>query len=204
MTLKEQKKSKIAVFPGTFDPFTNGHRDIVTRSLGFFDRIYIAVVGDNLKTQNSTRSNLNKNNLVINNYNLVNNKNNLVINNITTKTPLFSLSERINLIKDEFIGVRQIKVESFDGLLVDFVLSKGANLVVRGIRATTDYEYEAQMALMNRHLSDNQVETFFLMSSEECSYISSSVVKQVAKLNGDVSKLVGKNINKALKLKFKN
>ena len=159
-----KNKELVAVFPGTFDPFTNGHADIVNRASAIFDCIYIAVL------QNPA------------------------------KATLFPVEQRVAMIKEEYKNYENsIKVESFSGLLVEYVKSKNKALIIRGLRATTDYEYEAQMALMNRHLSDNKIETFFLMTREENSYISSTVVRQVSSLGGDVSKLVPSSILAYLK-----
>ena len=147
-------QAAIAVYPGSFDPFTNGHLDIVSRSLPFFERIVVGVVWN------------------------------------PSKQPLFSAEERVKMIQEvcQPFGDR-VAVESFTGLLVDFVETRGARIVLRGLRAVSDYEYEGQMALTNRHLRP-AIEIFFLMAREEVSYISSSVVRQVAMLGGDVSKLV--------------
>ncbi|MCB0320698.1 MAG: pantetheine-phosphate adenylyltransferase [Bdellovibrionales bacterium] len=160
--------SKRAVFPGSFDPFTLGHEDIVLRSLQFFDSIVIGVL-DN-----------------------------------PDKKSLFSTEERVRLIQDHFkdheAGAR-IQVDSFSGLLVEFANQKNASIIVRGLRAISDFDYEAQMALMNRKLSGT-IETFFLMSSERFSYVSSTLVKQVAPFGGDVSGLVPVAIDLALKKKL--
>jgi pantetheine-phosphate adenylyltransferase len=157
----------VAVFPGTFDPLTNGHTDIVLRSASIFDKIVIAVL------------------------------------NNANKSTMFTVEERVAVIREEFSGwENRIEVESFSGLLVDFVRQKNTKVIVRGLRATTDYEYEAQMALMNRHLSTNHIETFFLMTREENSYISSSIVRQVLVLGGDVEKLVPRAVNKFLLSRF--
>ena len=159
-------QAAIAVYPGSFDPFTNGHLDIVSRSLPFFERIIVAVVWN------------------------------------PNKQPLFSAEDRVAMIQEvcQTFGDRVI-VESFSGLLVDFVETRGARVVLRGLRAVSDYEYEGQMALTNRHLRP-EIETFFLMAREEVSYISSSVVRQVAMLGGDVSKLVPPIVVERLRQRF--
>lgn len=161
------KQKLIAIFPGSFDPFTNGHADIVQRAKDIFDEVIIAV-----------------------------------LNNSTKKT-LFTVKERVSFITDAFKKVHNVSTESFKGLLVDYAKSKGNCIIIRGIRATTDYEYEQQMALMNRHLSQDRIETLFMMSKEETSYISSTIVKQVASLKGDVSKLIPKNVLKELVKKYR-
>ncbi|MEZ4754869.1 MAG: pantetheine-phosphate adenylyltransferase [Bdellovibrionota bacterium] len=118
------------------------------------------------------------------------------------KLPLFTVQERIDLISETLSGFEdQLKVESFSGLLVNYASTKSANVIVRGLRAVSDYEYEAQMALMNRHISGG-LETVFLLTSEENSYISSSVVKQVARFGGDVSSMVKEPVLKALQAKY--
>jgi pantetheine-phosphate adenylyltransferase len=159
-------QAAVAVYPGSFDPFTNGHLDIVTRSLPFFERIVVGVVWN------------------------------------PSKQPLFPADERVAMIQQvcEPFGER-VSVESFSGLLVDFVESQGARVVLRGLRAVSDYEYEGQMALTNRHLRP-AIETFFLMAREEVSYISSSVVRQVAMLGGDVSRLVPPIVVEGLQRQF--
>lgn len=161
-------KIKIAVFPGSFDPLTNGHTDIIERSLKIFDVLHIAVL-ENL-----------------------------------SKSFLFSPAERVELIKSIYpdeINSGRIAVTSFSGLLVDFVSKVNSSVVIRGLRAISDYDYEAQMALMNRQLN-NRIETLFMMTREENSYISSTLVKQVAPFGGDVSNLVPPEVVKALKNKF--
>lgn len=157
---------RAAVFPGSFDPLTNGHIDIVERALTIFDRIVVAVV-----TQSSKKS-------------------------------LFSVPERLEMISHHFRGSGgKVEVQSFSGLLVEYVRQVGASAIIRGLRAISDYDYEAQMALMNRTLSGG-IETFFLMAREENAYISSSVVRQIALLGGDVSKLVPPFVETALRRKF--
>lgn len=154
MAKEKNNKTVRAVFPGSFDPITNGHLDIVERSLAVFDEIVIGVL-DN-----------------------------------PSKEALLPTAKRVALIRritKKFKG--RVKVQSFSGLLVSFVKRVEASVVIRGLRAISDFDYEAQMALMNRKLS-NKVETFFLMSTEANSYISSTVVKQVAKFGGDISGMV--------------
>ncbi len=155
------------MFPGSFDPFTNGHADIVGRSLEIFDRIIIGILHN------------------------------------PSKNHLFSEDERVALISKLFgrYGGR-VSVVSFSGLLVEFVESTKSRVVIRGLRAVSDYDYEAQMALVNRRLSP-RIETLFLTAREEHSYISSTVVKQVALLGGDVSDMVPPVIASALALKYR-
>ena len=158
-----------AIFPGSFDPLTNGHLDIIERSLPLFDEIIIAVL------------------------------------NNPDKKPMFSVTERCRMIEEvtaeiEGGGCRLI-VDYFSGLTVDFARKMNAVAVVRGIRAVADYEYELRMALMNRHL-EPQIETIFLMSAEEYSYVSSNLIKQVFTLGGSVAKLVPPLIEAKMKAKI--
>ncbi len=156
---------RIAVYPGTFDPITNGHVDLVKRGLAIFDKVIIAVAPS------------------------------------PKKAPLFSAEERVQMIREAMAGLGNVEVELFEGLLVDHVIKHGANVVVRGLRAVSDFEYELQMALMNRRLS-SMVETVFMMPSEEYSYTSSTVIKEVAGYGGDVSGLVPEVVIPYLKKKF--
>ena len=117
------------------------------------------------------------------------------------KDALLSIEERTSLVKEEFAGVEGVRVESFEGLLVDYLKSSGYSIVIRGLRATSDYDYEAQMALINKNLYD-EMDTVFFMAREEHSYVSSSLVKQIAPLGGDVSKLVSTGVENALKKRF--
>ncbi|MEK6538509.1 MAG: pantetheine-phosphate adenylyltransferase [Nitrospirota bacterium] len=156
-----------AIYPGTFDPITNGHIDILQRSLRIFDHIILGI-GPNPK-----------------------------------KTSLFSLEERIQMVKESVKDVPNVSVETFDGLLVDFAKKNGASAIIRGLRAVSDFEYEFQMALMNRKL-DDKIETVFLMPSEEYSYLTSSIIKVVSSFDGDISSLVPKHVYAMLKYKFKD
>ena len=142
-----------ALFPGSFDPLTNGHLDIIRRGTRLFDRLLVAVLENE------------------------------------GKSPLFSVAERKELIQRCVGDIPGVEVHSFSGLLVDYVRSQNANIVVRGIRAISDYEYELQMALMNRELN-HDVETIFMLPGVEYTYVSSRLVKEVFRLGGDVSKLV--------------
>jgi pantetheine-phosphate adenylyltransferase len=144
---------RIALYPGSFDPLTNGHLDILSRARRLADRVILAILEND------------------------------------AKTPLFSVAERIEMIREILHDDAATPVRSFSGLLVDFARDTGATLIVRGLRAISDYEYELQMALMNRRLTPD-VETVFLMANEEYSYVSSRLVKEVARLGGDVSGLV--------------
>lgn len=152
----------LAVYAGTFDPFTVGHIDIARRAHRLFSRLIIAV---------STNPD---------------------------KSALFSLVERQRIIRDAVKGMRGVSVDSFDGLLVDYMRRRDARVVIRGIRALSDFEYEFQMALMNRKL-DEQIETVFLMPHEQYSYLSSGLVKEVALLGGDVSQFVTPMVERMLK-----
>ncbi len=157
--------SKTGICPGTFDPFTNGHLDIVQRSLRIFERVIIAVAAN------------------------------------PKKKPLFDIDRRTELIRESVSGMKNITVEPFDGLLVDYVKSKGGVAIIRGLRAVSDFEYEMQMALMNRRL-DTEIETVFMMPTEEYSFLTSTMVKEVASLGGDVSRLVPECAGKALREAF--
>ncbi len=154
-----------AIYPGTFDPITNGHIDILIRSLKAFDHIIVGI-GPN-----------------------------------PTKTTLFSIEERILMIKECLNSIPNVSVEVFDCLLVDFAKRKNAKVIIRGLRAISDFEYEFQMALMNRKL-DSDIETVFLMPSEEYSYLTSSIIKVVGSFGGDVSSLIPKLAHEMIKNKF--
>jgi pantetheine-phosphate adenylyltransferase len=155
----------IAVCPGSFDPITNGHLDIIIRGAKIFDEVYVSVL------------------------------------NNSTKVPLFSVEERIHLIKEVTKDIPNVKVDAFDGLLVNYAKSVNANAIIRGLRAVSDFEYEMQNAAMNRVLYD-EVETFFIMTNNQYSFLSSSIVKEVAKYGGDISELVPPIVAKELQNKF--
>lgn len=157
----------LAVYPGTFDPITNGHVDIVRRALALFGRVVVALA-DNVRKQ-----------------------------------PLFSVAERAAMIRTSVGEDPRVEVDSFDGLLVDYCRRRGARVVVRGLRALADFEYEFQAAHMNRHLASD-VETVFLMTSDESFYVSSSLVKEVASMGGKIDAIAPPAVVKALKQKFKN
>jgi pantetheine-phosphate adenylyltransferase len=152
---------RIAVYPGSFDPLTNGHVDIIRRGAGLFDRIVVAI--------------------------LVNEQ----------KTPLFTTAERVDMVREAFSADASVGVETFDGLLVDFAERHDACAIVRGLRAVSDFEYEFQMALMNRRLNA-RVETVFMMPAAEYSYISSRLVKEVVTLGGSVAGLVPPAVERRL------
>ena len=152
---------RIALYPGSFDPLTNGHMDILSRARRLADKVIVAILEND------------------------------------AKTPLFSVAERIEMIRETVHDDPTTPVRSFSGLLVDFARDTGATLIVRGLRAISDYEYELQMALMNRRLTPS-IETVFLMAKEEYSYVSSRLVKEVARLGGDVSGLVPELVRKQL------
>ena len=156
----------IAIYPGTFDPVTNGHIDILERALKLFDKVIITIARN------------------------------------TAKNPLFTEKERITLLKQVTKGLKNVEVESFEGLLVNYVQNRNAIAVVRGLRAMTDFEYELQMALMNRKL-DEKMETVFLMPNEKYTYLSSNFVREIARLGGDVSTFVPPVVLKALQQKNK-
>ena len=159
---------KLGIYPGSFDPLTNGHIDIIERSRKFIDNLIIAISDNN------------------------------------NKKVLFNLDERIKMINKimQNRNIDNVKVESFNGLLVSFVKKKKANLIIRGLRAVSDFEYEFQMTGMNFKLNSN-IETIFLMASDNNQLISSNLVKEVSKLNGDVSKFVPPEVKIELKKKFK-
>jgi pantetheine-phosphate adenylyltransferase len=155
-----------AVYPGTFDPVTNGHIDLIRRSSRLFDHVVIAIL------ENSE------------------------------KTPLFTVEERAEMLEEVVKAQNNVSIVSFGGLLVDFVQRLGATVIVRGIRAVSDYEYELQMALMNRRLS-SEVETVFMMPAEAYSYLSSRLVKEISRLGGSVRGLVPRQVERRLAAKYK-
>lgn len=156
---------KIAIYPGSFDPITNGHLSLISRSLHIFDELIIAVAVN------------------------------------SEKKPLFSTEERLDMIRETVRGMENVKVDSFKGLLVDYVIAQGSNIIVRGIRALSDFEYEFQMALMNRRLNRN-VQSLFLMTDYKWFYISSTIIKEAASLGGSIEGLVPENVCRKLKEKF--
>lgn len=155
----------VAIYPGSFDPLTNGHLSLIQRSLKMFDRLIVAIA--------------------------VNPK----------KTPLFTEDERRQLISDACGNDPRVEVDAFHGLLVDYVRRRNAGVIIRGLRAVSDFEYEFQLANMNRKLAPD-IETVFMMTGEDYFYISSQLVREVASFGGDVTGLVPDNVNKKLKEKF--
>ncbi len=156
---------KIAIYPGTFDPITLGHLDIIKRSSKIFDKVIVTVA--------------------------VNPK----------KAPLFSADERMEMILDAIDDLSNVSVEKFDGLLVDFARNNNASVIVRGLRAISDFEYEFQMALMNRHMAED-ITTVFLMPHEKFTYLNSTVIKNVANLGADIQKFTTKFVAGKLAEKF--
>jgi pantetheine-phosphate adenylyltransferase len=154
----------IAIYPGSFDPLTNGHVDIIQRGSKLFDRIVIAI--------------------------LLN----------IEKAPLFTVQERVEITREVFRGYPNVEVDTFDGLLVEYARRKHASVIVRGLRAISDFEYEMQMALMNRHLNPD-VETVFMMPAETYTYVSSRLVKEVVALGGSVTNLVPSIVESRLREK---
>ncbi|MGH7699233.1 MAG: pantetheine-phosphate adenylyltransferase [Gemmatimonadales bacterium] len=155
---------RLAVYPGSFDPVTRGHEDLIVRSLAFADQVVVAVAVN------------------------------------VAKQPLFTPDERVALLR-EAVSHAAVTIQTFDGLLVDFARRVGASLIVRGLRAMSDFEYEFQMALMNRRL-DPDIETVFLVPAFDLTYLSSSLVREVARFGGDVSQLVHPAVARALQQKF--
>jgi pantetheine-phosphate adenylyltransferase len=156
--------STLAVYPGSFDPLTNGHVDIILRGARLFDRIIVAI--------------------------LVN----------AEKSPLFSIEERVDIARSVFTDHANVEVDTFDGLLVDYVARRQAQVIVRGLRAVSDFEFEFQMALMNQRLN-SRIETIFMMPAEQYTYISSRLIKEVFKLGGRVNGLVPELVERRLREK---
>ncbi|MDT8440787.1 MAG: pantetheine-phosphate adenylyltransferase [Desulfuromonadales bacterium] len=156
---------RVAVYPGSFDPITYGHLDIIERGLHVFDEIIIAVAHN------------------------------------SGKKGLFTAAERIALIEEALQGNTRVRVDTFDGLLVDYVIARGASVILRGLRAVSDFEYEFQIAQMNHNLQQ-QVETLFMMTSVPYGYLSSSIVKEVASLRGPIATLVPPCVKRALETRF--
>jgi pantetheine-phosphate adenylyltransferase len=156
---------RTAIYPGSFDPLTNGHLDVVQRAAKLFDRVVVAVAKNE------------------------------------GKHPTFSLEERVGLVKQAVQHLPNVEADSFDRLLVDYVVAKQAQVIVRGLRAVSDFEFEFQLALMNRKLNEN-IETIFMMPKDTYTFLSSRIVKEIARLGGDVSSFVPGNVQVALTHKF--
>ena len=156
---------RTVIYPGSFDPFTNGHLDIVQRAAKLFDHVIVAIARNE------------------------------------TKGPLFSLDERLELVRQSVQGHQNVSVDSFDGLLVEYVERRGGQAVIRGLRAVSDFEFEFQLALMNRNMNE-RVETIFMMPKDTYTYLSSRMIKEIARLGGDVGAFVPPQIKAALDAKY--
>ena len=156
---------RIAIYPGSFDPLTNGHLDVVQRAAKLFDRVVVAVAKNE------------------------------------GKRPLFTLKERVALVNQSVAHLPNVEADSFDSLLVEYVVSRQARAIVRGLRAVSDFEFEFQLALMNRKLNEN-IETIFMMPKDTYTFLSSRIVKEIARLGGDVSGFVPVPVQAALARKF--
>jgi pantetheine-phosphate adenylyltransferase len=156
---------RTAIYPGSFDPLTNGHLDVVQRAAKLFDRVIIAVAKNE------------------------------------GKNPLFTLNERLVLVKKSIAHLSNVEADSFDGLLVEYVVNRKAQAIVRGLRAVSDFEFEFQLALMNRKLNEN-IETIFMMPKDTYTFLSSRIVKEIARLGGDVDSFVPAHVQTALDRKF--
>ncbi|WP_024864793.1 pantetheine-phosphate adenylyltransferase [Butyrivibrio sp. FCS014] len=157
---------KVAVYPGSFDPVTYGHLDIIKRASLMFDEVIVAVMCN------------------------------------SAKTPLFTLDERVKMLEESLKDLDNVRIESFDGLLIDYCNKENIHIVIRGLRAITDFEYELQIAQTNKELSHNKVDTVFLTTSLIYSYLSSSVVKEIASYNGDITPCVPESVADRLYKKF--
>jgi pantetheine-phosphate adenylyltransferase len=155
----------VAIYPGSFDPITNGHLDLIQRGARLFGRLIVAVLRND------------------------------------TKQPLFSVEERVEMLREVVGGISNVEVGCFDGLLVHYAAGQGAKVILRGIRAISDYEIELQMALMNRRL-ESGIETVFLMAGEANSFVSSRLVKEVIRLGGDISQFVPASVEQRLRTRF--
>lgn len=158
---------RMAIYPGSFDPLTNGHLDVLERATKLFDRVIVAVAMNE------------------------------------SKKPMFTLRERVDLVTRSIKNLSNVEVDSFDNLLVDYVKRRGARAIVRGLRAVSDFEFEFQLALMNRKLNE-QVETIFMMPKDTYTFLSSRIVKEIARLGGDVRAFVPAHVERALKAKLKS
>ncbi len=156
---------KVAIYPGSFDPFTNGHKNIIERGVKVFDQIIVAVAHN------------------------------------TSKKTVFTVEERVEILNEVFESRDNVKVDYFEGLLVEYIKTKGTNIVLRGMRTVSDFEFEMQMALANKTLS-SELETVFMVTDSEFSHISSSVIKEVVSLNGSASHMVPEIVEKRLREKL--
>ena len=157
---------RTAIYPGSFDPLTNGHLDVIRRAAKLFDRVIVAVAEND------------------------------------SKHPLFTLAERVALVKQAVTKLPNVQADSFNGLLVEYVAERRAQTIVRGLRAVSDFEFEFQLALMNRKLDEN-IETIFMMPKDTYTFLSSRIVKEIARLGGDVRAFVPAHVQAALKKKLK-
>ena len=160
------KNQRIAIYPGSFDPVTYGHIDLIKRASKIFDKVIVAVAHNK------------------------------------SKGILFSVDERVTMLKEAAGGIRNVVVEDFDGLVVKYVKSRGSNVMIRGLRMISDFEYEFQMALTNRKLAGD-IETIFMMPREDYSYVSSKLIKEAAALGADLKNFIPRNVESALKKKLK-
>lgn len=156
---------RTVIYPGSFDPLTNGHLDVIQRAAKLFDRVVVAVARSE------------------------------------TKQPLFTLEERLSLVKQAVTDLANVEAEAFDGLLIHYVEQRGAEAIVRGLRAVSDFEFEFQLALMNRKLNE-RIETIFMMPKDTYTFLSSRIVKEIARLGGDVSAFVPAHVQAALSAKL--
>jgi pantetheine-phosphate adenylyltransferase len=156
---------RTVIYPGSFDPLTNGHLDVIYRATQLFDRVVVAVATND------------------------------------SKQPLFTLKERVSIVDESIRGLSCVETDSFDGLLVNYAQSRGAQAIIRGLRAVSDFEFEFQLALMNRKLNEG-VETIFMMPKDTYTFLSSRIVKEIARLGGDVSAFVPAHVREALAVKF--
>ncbi len=161
----QNKKVKIALYPGTFDPITFGHIDVIKRASSLFDEVIVSVAGS------------------------------------SSKKTLFSVDERKEMIRAAIKGIKNVTITSFKGLMIEYAKSQNANVVIRGLRAISDFEYEFQMALTNRKIEEN-ITTVFLMPNEKYTYLNSTLVREIAKFGGDVKPFVPEFVDKKLKKKL--
>jgi pantetheine-phosphate adenylyltransferase len=156
---------RTVIYPGSFDPLTNGHLDIVNRAARLFDRVVVAVAKNE------------------------------------SKSPLFAVKERLELVQESVAEIKNVEADSFDGLLVEYVEQQGGQAVIRGLRAVSDFEFEFQLALMNRKLNE-RIETIFMMPKDTYTFLSSRIVKEIARLGGNVESFVPPHVGRALRKKF--